>query len=240
MTDISKDILCEQIIEGGWNYSRIVRRGQSLRLIDVEGGANASAMFFNAKNFSERFNLGDTLKIQHVCRITEHCCIYSDMGRILISIPEDTCGWHDPLCGCTHASLIKERFGVKDYQEAHNDFYRNGYDSLLVELGKHGMTKRDFTELVNFFSKVVVDDKGKMTFVPGNSRAGDYVDLRAEMDTLVVIDTGMHPLNPAAEYPRKKVKAVLYRNALSEKNDPCFTWCPENGRGFDSTALYNL
>ena len=202
-------VLCEQIIAGGWNYSRIVKRGQKIRLTDLEGGANASLMCYNAHNFTERFNLGDTLKIQHICRIAKNCCLYGDMGRILLSVVEDTVGWHDPLCGCTHAALIKERFGEKDYQSAHNDFYRNGYDSLLVEIGKHGMTKRDFTELVNFFSKVVVTSDGKMTFIENNSKPGDYVELRAEMDTLVVIDTGMHPLNPSKEYLRKPVKVEL-------------------------------
>ena len=170
-------VLCEHVIAGGWNYSRIVRRGQKIRLTDLEGGANASLMCYNARNFTERFNLGDTLKIQHICRIAKNCCLYGDMGRILLSVVEDSVGWHDPLCGCTHAALIKERFGEKDYQSAHNDFYRNGYDSLLVEIGKHGMTKRDFTELVNFFSKVVVTSDGKMTFVENNSKPGDYVEL---------------------------------------------------------------
>ena len=233
-------VLCEQTIAGGWNYSRIVKRGQKIRLTDIEGGANASLMCYNAKNFTERFNLGDTLKIQHICRIAKNCCLYGDMGRILLSVVEDTVGWHDPLCGCTHANLIKERFGVKDYQTFHNDFYRNGYDSLLVEIGKHGMTKRDFTEIVNFFSKVVVTSDGKMTFVENNSKAGDYVELRAEMDTLVVIDTGMHPLNPSKEYLRKPVLVELMSCDVSNADDPCFTWCPENGRGYINTANYNL
>ena len=233
-------VLCEQIIAGGWNYSRIVKRGQKIRLTDLEGGANASLMCYNAHNFTERFNLGDTLKIQHICRIAKNCCLYGDMGRILLSVVEDTVGWHDPLCGCTHAALIKERFGEKDYQSAHNDFYRNGYDSLLVEIGKHGMTKRDFTELVNFFSKVVVTSDGKMTFIENNSKPGDYVELRAEMDTLVVIDTGMHPLNPSKEYLSNPVKVELMTCDIASAEDPCFPWCPANGRGYIHTANYNL
>ncbi len=234
------ELLAECVISGGWNYSRIVKRGQLLRLTDLEGGANASAMFYNASNFSERFNLGDTLKIQHICRLTKHCCIYSDMGRILMSVPEDTCGWHDMLCGCTHSGLIEKRFGRKEYQEAHNDFYRNGFDSLLVELGKHGMARRDMTEIIAFFSKVVVDPTGALSYIEGNSPAGCYIDLRAEMDTLVVIDAGMHPLNPAPEYQRKPVKAEVFACDPSSKDDPCFTWCPENERGFEATRLYNL
>ena len=102
------------------------------------------------------------------------------------------------------------------------------------------MIKRDFTELVNFFSKVVVTSDGKMTFVENNSKPGDYVELRAEMDTLVVIDTGMHSLNPSKEYLRKPVKVELLPCEFSEADDPCFIWCPENGRGFINTADYNL
>ena len=65
-SDITDRIITETTIAGGWNYSRIIRRGQALRLTDIEGGGNVSAMFYNAANFSERFNLGDTLKIQHI------------------------------------------------------------------------------------------------------------------------------------------------------------------------------
>lgn len=100
------------------------------------------------------------------------------------------------------------------------------------------MTKRDFTEIINFFSKVVVDEKGAMSFIEGNSKPGDYVDLRAEIDTLVILDTGMHPLSPATEYPRKPIKATVYRCDPGTKEDPCFTWCPENERGFIATELY--
>ncbi len=78
-------VLCEQVIAGGWNYSRIVKRGQKIRLTDIEGGANASLMCYNAHNFTERFNLGDTLKIQHICRIAKNCCLYGDMGTTIFT-----------------------------------------------------------------------------------------------------------------------------------------------------------
>ena len=79
-----------------------------------------------------------------------------------------------------------------------------------------------------------------MTFVENNSKPGDYVELRAEMDTLVVIDTGMHPLNPSKEYLRKPVKVELLTCETSTADDPCFASCPENSRGFINTADYNL
>jgi uncharacterized protein len=233
-------ILYETVVHGGWNFSHVVRRGRTLRLTDVEGGANVSALFYNAANFSERYNMGDTLKIQHISSLFKHACLYSDMGRILMSVTEESLGAHDVICGTTCAEDILRRFGEKSYQEARNDFYRNGYDSLLVELAKHGMTKRDFTETVNFFSKVDVDGDGNLSYVTGASPAGSSVELRAEMDTLVVLDTGMHPLNPSREYLRKPVKVTLLESAPVAADDPCRTFCPENERGFINTENYYL
>ena len=154
-------------------------------------------------------------------------------GIACVTDQEDSFDEH--IADTINAGLDLVEEGVANY----TTFYRNGYDSLLVELGKHGMTKRDFTEIINFFSKVVVDEKGAMTFLENNSKPGDYVDLRAEIDTLVILDTGMHPLSTATEYPRKPIKATVYRCEPGTKEDPCFTWCPENERGFLATELYN-
>ncbi len=235
-----KPALYEKVIEGGWNWSHIVKRGKALRLTDLEGGANVSAIFFNAHNTSERYDMGDTLKIQHISSLGLHWCIYSDMGRILMSIVEDSCGWHDVICGVTYASHIRERFGEKTYQEHRNDFHRNGYDSMLVEMAKHGLGKVDFAEVVNFFSKVAVDPDGGLRYVEGFSKPGSVVELRAEMDTLVVLDAGMHPLNPAASYQRKPVLASIVACPPAGQDDPCRRKCPENERGFFNTELYHI
>ena len=48
-------------------------------------------------------------------------------------------------------------------------------DNLLVEMGKWDLGLEDLLMVVNFFSKVTVDDQGRFHFVSGNSRAGDYV-----------------------------------------------------------------
>jgi urea carboxylase-associated protein 2 len=241
MNEIPTDKICyETVVSGGWNFSKIIRRGRTVRITDLEGGGNVSALFYNADNYTERYNMGDTLKIQHISSLFETACIYSDMGRVLMSVTESTCDWHDVICGVTYREDILKRFGVKSYQEAHNDFYRNGFDSLTVELAKYGMTKRDFTNVVNFFSKTLIDDAGDMTFVENYSPAGSYVDLRAEMDTLLVLDTGMHPLNPSTEYLRKPVKITLFKSDPAGPDDPCRLMCPENERGFTNSETYYL
>ena len=230
----------ETIVPGGWNWSHIIKKGSAVQLTDLEGGANASALFYNAANPSERYNMGDTLKIQHISYITQGHCIYSDMGRILMSIIADTCGWNDVICGVSNADMIQARFGAKSYQDHHNDFHRNGYDSLMVELAKHALGPRDFTETINFFSKVGVSDNGDLFFVENFSKPGSSVTLRAEMDTLMMLDTGMHPLNPASQYLRKPVKIPVMDCPPALEDDACRTFCPENARGFANTEQYHL
>ncbi len=98
-----------------------------------------AALFFNADDPLERYNMPDTLKAQHTAFLTAGRVLYSDMGRILASIVEDTAGWHDTISGFGDAAATRARFGEGSYQERRNDFYRNARDNFLVELGKHGL-----------------------------------------------------------------------------------------------------
>jgi urea carboxylase-associated protein 2 len=157
------------------------------------------------------------------------------MGRVLCSIIHDSVGWHDPIGGISDAAQVKAKYGEHRYQEFRNDMTRNGRDNLLIELGKWGLGWRDLVANVNFFSKVAVDDAGRMQFVPGNSRADDCVDLRFEMDTLVVLSTAPHPLDPNPKYEPKPVQLVAWRADPPGEDDYCRNFRPENRRGFINT-----
>lgn len=226
-------------VPGGRNWSFVIRRGYALRIRDLEGGANCSALFYNAHEKLERYNMADTLKAQHTAYLTRGHVCYSDMGRVLVSVTADSCGWHDTFCGVSNAAMVLARYGAGRYQEKHNDFYRNGRDLFLVELGKWGLGERDLVSNVNFFSRVVVDDRGAMHFETGNSPAGSHVDLRAEMDTLVVLNTCPHPLDPAQSYAPGAVELGIYRAPPVAPDDPCMNRCAENQRGFANTAIYH-
>src|SRR5258706_5054200 len=170
--------ILEEPLRGGQMWARVLRRGQTLRLTDVEGGASVAALFYNADDHTERYNMPDTLKAQHIARLTAGYVIYSDMGRILCSVVGDSLGWHDTITGHGTAAHSKKNFGEGTYQALRNDWYRNTRDNFLVELGKYELGKRDLTANVNFFVKVAVDDAGKLAFVSGHSKPGDYVELR--------------------------------------------------------------
>ncbi len=219
-------------------WSRVLRRGQRLRLTDVEGGAAVAALFYNAEEHSERYNMPDTLKAQHIARVTEGFVLYSDMGRVLCSVTADSVGWHDTITGHSTAAHVRAKFGEGRYQELRNDRFRNTRDNFIVELGKYDLGKRDIVANVNFFVKVVVDEEGQLSFVPGHSKPGDYVELRAEMNTLVVLSNTPHPLDPATTYAPKPALLSVHSGAPAAADDPCRLSRPENERGFTLTESY--
>lgn len=228
----------EETVPPGANWSHVLKRGTTLRITDTLGGANAAALLYNFELCVERLNLPDTLKCQHTARLTKGHCLYTDMGRILVSISEDTCGWHDPLAGCSTGKIVETKYGAKSYQEARNDWYRNAHDNFVTELGKYGMDERDLAMNVNFFSKVTVDDSGQLNYQTGNTKPGAFVDLRAEMNTLVVINTCVHPLDRSPTYAPKPVNLTIFDSAPPGLDDYCRNLCPENLRGFILTERY--
>ncbi len=238
MSDKSNEWLVVEPLHGGQMWSRVLKRGQLLRLTDVEGGACVAALLYNADQPIERYNMPDTLKAQHIARITAGNVLYSDMGRVLCSVVTDTCGWHDTITGVADAKASLEKYGPGDYQALRNDWHRNSRDNLLVELGKYELGKRDLGATVNFFAKVAPDAEGRLSWVPGHSKAGATVELRSEMNTLIVLSNTPHPLDPALKYAAKPVQlGVRWAEPLAE-NDACKSSCAENGRGFALTDAY--
>jgi len=228
-------LLWAETVPAGGHWSGVLRRGTALRLVDLEGGANVAALFYNPEEKLERYNMADTLKAQHTAHLTRGFVCYSDMGRVLCSIINDSIGWHDAIGGISNAESVKKKYGERRYQEYRNEMVRNGRDGLLIELGKWGLGRRDLVANINFFSKVTVAASGCMHFVPGNSEAGDYVDVRFEMSTLVVLAAAPHPLDPAAGYQPKPVQLTAWRADPPGADDYCRNFRSENRRGFYNT-----
>ena len=227
--------LYEELVPGGGHTSFVLKRGQLLRITDLEGGANASLLLLNAAEKSERLNLPDSLKCQHTAKLTAGHCLYSDMGRVLAAITADTCGWHDSFGGVLNAEEVQEKYGSGNYQQLRNGFFRNGVDNLLVEMGKWNLNLQDLLMCLNLFSKVTVDSDGCFHFQPGNSKAGDYIELYAPMDTLVVLTALQHPMDPNPAYAPKPLQLSWHKVESDGISVLCRTSRPENARGFHNT-----
>ena len=237
---MNENVLWEETIQPGASWSHVLKRGTALRITDLEGGANVGGIFYNFECPTERYNMPDTLKAQHIARLTTGFVLYSDMGRILLSVIDDTVGWHDPIGGTSNRTMVESKYGPSTYQQDRNDYHKNGRDSFLVELGKWGLGPRDLVANVNLFSRVDVGDDGTMSFAAGNSKAGDSIDLRAEMNVLAILNTCQHALDPNPKYEPKAVQVSIRRVAAPRIDDLCRVSRPENGRGFTLTERYFL
>lgn len=228
----------DEVLRGGAHWSGILRRGHALRLTALGARANVAALLYSREMPLERYSMADTLKAQHTAHLTTGCVCYSDMGRILCSITADSVGWHDPLGGLTDDGLVQSRYGATSFQQHRNERHVSGREAMLVELGKYGLGERDLTASINFFSKVQVDPAGAMYWVAGHSRAGDALDLRFEMDAIVLLYNGPHPLDPALQWAPPDVLLQAWRAPPVGADDACRRRCAENARGFINTERH--
>ncbi len=233
-------VLYSDTLNGACHWSMRMRKGTTLKLTDIEGGANVGMLFYNPENMLERYNAPDTLKCQHTFKITRGHCLYSDMGRIFCSVVDDTTGWHETVCGNITRPMVIEKWGEHNYQDHHNDWYKNGYDSFLVELAKYGLGKKDMAANLNLFSRVETDVEGNLRYIENHSSAGDFIQLRFEMDTLLILHTCPHPLNKQKTYPQKPVHYEILTSQPINADDLCMNSCTENQRGFENNRIYHL
>jgi len=195
-------VLYDRVIPPGEDWSGQVDRGSVLRLVDLHGRQAVDFLGYNAADPSERYNAADTMKIGGSIYIQKGTRIFSDMGNVLFTVIEDTCGFHDTIGGCCSRESNRVRYGVQDG--------KNCRDSLLRALGRHGLGKKDLVANINFFMYVPVGEDGRMAIVDGVSKPGDYIDLRAEMDVLAVLSNCPQINNPANDYNPTPIRVVIY------------------------------
>ena len=220
-------ILHREVIPGGWYWATRVARGQVLRLLNPQATTGVSVMIWNADDTSERYNAGDTVKVQWTAELRKGRVLFSDMGRVLASITEDTCGRHDTLVGGSTSKSNLEKYGDASL--------RNSRDNLMLAAGKYGLSRRDLAPCISFFAPVSTDAEGRFGWNEGVLQSGDFVDLRAEMNLLVAVSNCPHPLAPAASYAPSDISAIVWQAAPAQTDDLCRNLSAEASRGFENT-----
>jgi urea carboxylase-associated protein 2 len=218
-------VLTDETIPGGWYAALRMRRGEGLRLVDVEGTGSVAFFAWSAADPSERLNHADTIKVQWTAKLSRGRILFSDMGRALVSIVEDTTdGGHDALAGVSNAASTRAKYG--------EGAYRNGRDNLVLAAAKLGLSRRDLAPVITFFSPVSVESEGALRFSADRKAPGAFVDLRAEMDLLVALSFAPHPLDPAPGYAPGPVRVIRHRLPEATAGDACRTATAEAARAF--------
>ncbi len=232
------DILWSEMMPGGNHWSWRMQRGRALRFVAMEADVNLSMVLYAAHDKLERYNMPDSLKAQHTARYSTGHVLMSDMGRAMASVTHDTLGWHDPLGLLLDKERLKARYGEQPYQTHRNAMYRSGKDGLLTEIGKHGLSARDLIIGVNWFSKVSVNAQGGFAHHMGHCQAGDWFELRCDMDLVVAASSAPHPLDPRPHYQPGRIGVLARRVGPAAPDDVCRRFRPENARALHNTDMF--
>lgn len=194
------------IVEAGDSFVHEIRRGQTVRIVDLKGNQAVDTLFYNAHDYSDRYSAQDTIREQACVYLTTGTRLMSTEGNVLLTITADTCGRHDTLGGACAAESNMVRYAI---EKRHMHACRQSF-LKAIQHWKHGMEKRDIASNINFFMNVPVTPSGGLTFEDGVSEAGKYVELRAEMDVLMVISNCPQLNNPCNAYNPTPVQVLIW------------------------------
>ncbi|WP_417519177.1 urea amidolyase associated protein UAAP2 [Marinobacter sp.] len=196
-----------EIVPAGEYFLKVVKAGETLRILDLEGNQAADTLFYNASNPTERYSAVDTIREQGNVYLTAGSKLMSSENNVMLEITADTCGRHDTLGGACAAESNTTRYALE------KKCMHACRDSWLVAVTEHeelGLSKRDITHNINFFMNVPVTADGGLTFADGISDAGKYVELKAAMDVLVMISNCPQLNNPCNAYNPTPIEVLVW------------------------------
>jgi uncharacterized protein len=197
-------------VAAGEPFVRQIARGQTLRIVDLEGNQAVDTLFFNAHNYADRYSAQDTIRSQRNLYLTTGTKLISTERNHLLTIVADTCGRHDTLGGACSKESNQTRYALdKRSMHACREVFLKGAQEWSLLTGKT-LDKRDLTANINFFMNVPVTPEGTLSFEDGVSDAGKYVELRAEMDVLLVISNCPQLNNPCNAYNPTPVEVLIW------------------------------
>lgn len=201
------DVVAREVVPAGDYYMKVVKAGQTFRILDMEGNQAADVIFYNANDPGERYSAIDTIREQGNIYLTTGTKLLSNEMNVMLEIVADTCGRHDTLGGAcaTESNTVRYALEKKCMHAC-----RDSWMLAIAENEEFGLTKRDITHNVNFFMNVPVTSDGGLTFEDGISAPGKYVELRAEMDVIVLISNCPQLNNPCNAYNPTPIEVLIW------------------------------
>jgi len=201
------EAIFRHVIPAGDYWIDTVRRGQRLRIVDVEGNQSADTLFFNAADVADRYSAVDTIREQGNVYLRCGTKLRSTSGGVLAEIVADTVGRHDTLGGACASESNTVRY---DLEKRTMHSCRDSYVLALAQHEALALTKRDLAHNINFFMNVPVTADGGLTFADGLSGPGQYVELRAEMNIIVLISNCPQLNNPCNAYNPTPLEVLIW------------------------------
>ncbi len=201
------DAVFRETVPAGDYFLHRIEKGQTFRILDLEGNQAADTLFYNADDVSERYSAMDTIRGQGNVYLTAGTVLRSNEDRPMLTITADTCGRHDTLGGAcvTESNTVRYSLEKKCMHAC-----RDSWMLAINENEEYGLSKSDITHNINFFMNVPVTPEGGLTFEDGISGAGKYVEMKAEMNILVLISNCPQLNNPCNGYNPTPVDVLIW------------------------------
>ena len=199
----SGTVVLDEVVPARAPWSHVVRAGQTLRIIDLEGNQAVDCLLYRADDPVERYSSCETIVAQPKIFLTPGTRLLSNEGNVLMTITDDTCGRHDTSGGACSQESNTLRYGH------HTKHQHACVDNFLHDHLARSMGKRDMVSNINWFMNVPVEADGALGIVDGLSAPGKHVDLRAEVDTLVVVSNCPQVNNPCNGFDPTPVRMIV-------------------------------
>jgi urea carboxylase-associated protein 1 len=201
-----KDAVSDVVVGSGEPYVGTIAKGQTFRIVDLEGNQAVDTLFYCVHDLAERYSAADTIRMQRKLYLSSGTVLYSSLARPMLTIVADTCGRHDTLGGACAAESNTVRYGqhTKHMHSCRDNFLR------AIAANEIALEKRDLASNINFFMNVPVTPTGKLTFEDGISAGGKYVEMRAETDVLVLISNCPQLNNPCNAYNPTPIRLLTW------------------------------
>jgi uncharacterized protein len=196
-----------KVVPAGRYWIDVVRKGETFRIVDLEGNQAVDTLFYNADDPAEHYSASDTIREQGNIYLSLGTTLMSDLCRPMLTITADTVGRHDTLGGAcsTESNTVRYALEKKSMHACRDSFLL-----AVAENDHYGLSKRDIAHNINFFMNVPVTPEGGLTFEDGLSGPGKYVEMRAEMDVLVLVSNCPQLNNPCNAYNPTPVRVMVW------------------------------
>lgn len=203
----AKNAVLSEVVDAGDYWLKAIKKGQTIRIVDLEGNQAADTIFYNANDVSERYSATDTIRSQGNVYLTAGSTLMSNLGNAMLTISADTCGRHDTLGGACATESNTVRYAL---EKRCMHACRDSWMLAIAENEQWGLSKKDIAHNINFFMNVPITKEGGLTFADGISAPGKYVELTAHMDTLVLISNCPQLNNPCNGYNPTPIQLLVW------------------------------
>jgi uncharacterized protein len=194
------------VVAAGEPWIHELREGEILRIVDLEGNQTTDTLFFNARDYGDRYSAQDTIRSQKNVYLTAGARLISSANHVLVTIVADTFGRHDTLGG---ACATETNMVLYSLEKRHMHACRQNFLGAMLEWGQ-GLDKRDISSNIGFFRNVPISSDGRLALTDGISEPGRYVEMRAEMDVLVVLSNCPQLNNPSNERNPSPIEILIW------------------------------